>query len=242
MVVRLTKAEKYNEGKNNQKTITETSSRYCSLSANCHEIFSRRRGFEVGHIQFIQFKEKQYQIVTRSLQPLMFEIPDFLSHSECDHIVKLAEQKGLEMSKTLADDSKPASPEIMDLRISRYKRIGRRFANHLGSVEKMTEFINQAEAIYPRKADAEKMFKMFDVNKDNNITEEELFLAPDNVMQNLYNCLESYKSNPLYRSRYSTQTWLPMSDNLLQELQGKIVKVTDLPKHIVEDSEDLQVN
>ncbi|XP_031554409.1 transmembrane prolyl 4-hydroxylase-like [Actinia tenebrosa] len=245
MVV-LTPAAKYIEDKNDQSMITQTSSRFCSLlSSNCHHLFSRRRGFEVGHIQFIHFKGKQYEIVTRSLRPLMFEIPGFLSNTECDHIVKLAVQKGLETSKTLAEYSRPVTPAIMDLIISRYKRIGRRFANHLGSVKKMREFINQAEGLYPRKADAEKIFKMFDVNKDSNITEDELFLAPDNVIQSLYNCLEEYKSNPIYAPRYSTNTWLTMSgkslDNILRELQEKIEKVTNLPKHIVEGSEDLQI-
>lgn len=242
VVIGLTQAQKYTEEIDNQKRNTEGSSRYCSSSSNCQDLFSRRKAFEVGHVQFIDVQGKRYRIVTRSLRPLMFEIPNFLSSSQCDHIVKIAEQKGLELSKTLADDAKPATPEIIDHQISRYKRIGKRFANYLDSVEKMTEFVNQAEAIYPRKADAKKMFKMFDVNKDNNITEEELFLAPDNVMQSFYNCLESYKSNPLYRSRYSTQTWLPIADNILHEIHDKIEKVTHLPKHIVENSEDLQVN
>jgi hypoxia-inducible factor prolyl 4-hydroxylase len=225
-----------------QNVMTDKPSRFCSLKKNCHELFARREGFQVGHIQVIQLKGQQHQMLTRSLRPLMFEIPHFLSDAECDRIVERAEKKGLDVSKTMADDSKIESPKLIDIQISRYKRIGRRFANHFSSVEKMTEFINQAEGIYPRRADAEKMFKIFDVNDDNNITEEELFLASDKVMKSLYNCLEGYKSNPLYRSRYSSQTWLPIKDKLLHEIEDKIVQATNLPKHIVENSEDLQVS
>ncbi len=40
---------------------------------------------------------------TVGVEPPIFQISNYLTHEECDHIVKLAEEKGLDMSRTIGE-------------------------------------------------------------------------------------------------------------------------------------------
>jgi len=42
---------------------------------------------------------KTHEIITRSLKPPVFEIPDFLTQEECEHLIKKAEETGLTLSE-----------------------------------------------------------------------------------------------------------------------------------------------
>ena len=57
----------------------------------------RKSGY-VGGEQLITIDGKDVKLITRSLQPLLFEIPDFLSPEECDVIIKSAITKGMNRS------------------------------------------------------------------------------------------------------------------------------------------------
>ncbi|XP_031555972.1 transmembrane prolyl 4-hydroxylase-like [Actinia tenebrosa] len=56
-------------------------------------------GHKKGHVQEVDLdEERNYTLITKAMKPLMFEIPNFLSHKECDHIVELAKKNGLHTS------------------------------------------------------------------------------------------------------------------------------------------------
>jgi len=42
--------------------------------------------------------KKKVKLITRAMKPLILEIPEFLSDEECDHIISLAKESGLQTS------------------------------------------------------------------------------------------------------------------------------------------------
>ncbi|XP_068679566.1 transmembrane prolyl 4-hydroxylase-like [Montipora foliosa] len=57
-------------------------------------------GKEVGYVRNVNLVPgKGHQIITRSLKPPIFEIPDFLTKEECEHLIKRAEKVGLTLSE-----------------------------------------------------------------------------------------------------------------------------------------------
>ncbi|PFX31381.1 Transmembrane prolyl 4-hydroxylase [Stylophora pistillata] len=59
-------------------------------------ILTRLDGVRVGHKQEVDLgKEGKKVLITLALKPLLFEIPNFLSEEECDHIISLADEKEL---------------------------------------------------------------------------------------------------------------------------------------------------
>lgn len=57
-------------------------------------------GFKTGHLQWMEVGNgnKRVKLITRAMKPLIFEIPEFLSDEECDHIISLAKESGLQTS------------------------------------------------------------------------------------------------------------------------------------------------
>ncbi|EDO47327.1 predicted protein [Nematostella vectensis] len=57
---------------------------------------TRLDGVKVGHTQEVDLGDDgRRTLITRAMRPLLFEIPDFLSSEECDHIISLANQIGM---------------------------------------------------------------------------------------------------------------------------------------------------
>ncbi|KAL4221998.1 prolyl 4-hydroxylase [Mactra antiquata] len=69
---------------------------------------------KVGHVQHKELGVgPPAKLITKSLNPPLFEIPNFLSDEQCDHIIKMSEKKGLKEStmfqpkdRTLAGNNK----------------------------------------------------------------------------------------------------------------------------------------
>ncbi|CAB4042776.1 Transmembrane prolyl 4-hydroxylase, partial [Paramuricea clavata] len=59
----------------------------------------------IGHITKLSLENEQIrEMKTLSIKPTLFEIPNYLSSEECDEIVRLAQEQGLEISQTLDED------------------------------------------------------------------------------------------------------------------------------------------
>lgn len=58
---------------------------------------------------------KLYVSKALSLKPPIFEFKDFLSSEECDRLIELAQENGLETSRTLGDDEESDIERFLDL-------------------------------------------------------------------------------------------------------------------------------
>ncbi|KAM7450278.1 prolyl 4-hydroxylase [Porites harrisoni] len=54
----------------------------------------------VGHARMVKIvQDKTHRIITRALKPPVFEIPDFLTREECEHLIQKANDAGLTLSE-----------------------------------------------------------------------------------------------------------------------------------------------
>ncbi|KAJ7337216.1 L-ascorbic acid binding [Desmophyllum pertusum] len=211
-----------------------------------HPKLVRLDGVRVGYVQDIKFIEgRVHHLITKSLRPLLFEIPDFLSSEECEHIIKLAGEQGLYESTTLPDpeDDTAVSDE------EKNENCQHLFASDGNSDKKISTlefamFIKQAFNISINDTDADVMLQKinFDKDRDGLISQTECLegdhLAFDQHMKSIED------NNPLQRTRLSQQAWLKVTgstDPVLQDLQKRITMLTKLPRVFIEQSEDLQV-
>ncbi|XP_078363890.1 uncharacterized protein LOC144648132 [Oculina patagonica] len=74
-------------------------------SDSCHEKLGnefklvRLDGVKTGHVQWLEVGPgKTVKLITRAMRPLIFEIPEFLSDEECNRIMSLAKDSGLQTS------------------------------------------------------------------------------------------------------------------------------------------------
>ncbi|EDO34107.1 predicted protein [Nematostella vectensis] len=212
-------------------------------NATCAGI-TRLDGVRVGHVQRLTIFHRHYNVHTRSLKPLVFQIPNFLSDEECKNIMKAAMRQGLTSSKTISEE---ISPRDMDSRLieilkKRYLRVGKRFGNRFTSLGEFQDFLHQNLAFYPYMQDALEIFRQFDANSDKSISEMELISAPEETLEKFVSVLEKLKRRPRYRARFSDQTWLQMNKTgSLSAVRDRIINLTRLPRWVVETSEPLQV-
>lgn len=206
----------------------------------------RHDGVQVGHVQSINLTDGQVlHLITKSLRPLLFEIPKFLSAEECEHIIKLASNAGLFQSTTLPDIDDEKALTDQEKKEDCLQLFGSD-ENHNGkvSVWELGVFLNQTYGISLNNADIEMMLTTtnFDRDGDGEISLNEC-MEGDHVVLDRYmnNIVEEH---PQQRTRLSQQTWLQMSgtsDSVLRDLQDRVIQITKLPRIFVERSEDLQV-
>ncbi|XP_078363892.1 transmembrane prolyl 4-hydroxylase-like [Oculina patagonica] len=74
----------------------------------------RLQGIRTGHVRWLELEEgRSYKLITRSMKPLLFEIPDFLIDKECEHLISLAKETGLSMSKIGRQEYERDLDEVM---------------------------------------------------------------------------------------------------------------------------------
>lgn len=206
----------------------------------------RRDGVQVGHVQKITLHEgKILQLITRSLKPLVFEIPDVLNTEECEHIIKLANGAGLVKSETLPDveDEEPFTYEEKKEACNELHSSDRNEDGKVSAMELIT-FINETHDIILDIAEVNTLLKTsnFDKDGDGDISLNECMdgdhLLVDQYMKKVEN------NHSKHRTRVSQQTWLQLrgsEDPVLRHLQERVAELTELPREILEHSEDLQV-
>jgi hypoxia-inducible factor prolyl 4-hydroxylase len=200
----------------------------------------RREGVAIGHRQLWELGETgpdgrtSVNVRTLSLQPLIFEVEEFLSEAEADHIVALATDEGLGDSYTLA-----SSATKDRFRLNDYNKDG------VLDVQELILMIDGLVDAHVSAADVELMIEQLrmDPDGDGRVAKHHL-AAPELWMQYLTQLL---KDSPTKRSRDSEQVWLyPRQlaggpDPVLTALQSRVAALTQLPAYVVENSDSLQV-
>eukprot|EP00794_Sanderia_malayensis_P018968 gene18968-20874_t len=182
---------------------------------------------ESGYIRGLELESgKIYKMKTMALKPKLFEIPNFLTDEECEHIINKA--SGFGHSKFVSGNFLQWDDDEDDV-------IG---------MQDIKEFAIKTRFLYVQDEDIIQMFK--DMNStvfdDRKITKEEFKKLNTAALNDYMAALR--ETHPRFRDRFSEQTWLRQdrsSDKVLRKLRQRLQKLTRLPKRIIDGGEPLQV-
>ncbi|XP_073259502.1 transmembrane prolyl 4-hydroxylase-like isoform X1 [Porites lutea] len=200
---------------------------------------------KVGHIQKINLTEGvEHEMVTAATQPPIFEIPNFLSDEECDHIIQLAKNEGLETSQTVKEGEKHDTMSL-GKNTKEYFKVWDQ--NRDGQID-MDEMIHNMEILLDFSPDKPTLLKMYsalelDKDQDENISFEEFKQRNTPEMAKFIQKIKG--EQPHTKSRHSRQTWIEKVngslDSVVASIQERVHRLTMLPLDIIKASEYLQV-
>ncbi|XP_048587880.1 transmembrane prolyl 4-hydroxylase-like [Nematostella vectensis] len=200
-------------------------------------------GVEVGHEEEVELIQgRRHRMKTLSLAPPVYEIQDLFSDEECDFVVELATNKGLQDSPLMRDPREVSGETTRDT-------FNEWDTNSDGFID-IDEFLYLPgkSDLYLTDEDVKKMFSTLDIDHDNNdkMSFEEFSVVTAADIKKYFDQLRKYKSRLL--SRNSQQTWLwhdedelMKYEDLLEDYHDRFAKLTKLPRKIIEHSEPLQV-
>lgn len=217
----------------------------------------RLDGVKVGHVRELNLSEdKTYRVVTRSLRPLLFQIPEFLSRKECDEVIQITQKQHLKDSETVYGKAEGIPREEFEkslngrnLSFERAALCRRMFRSANLDKDKdrkisLQEFItmmDREKRVHPTNEDARPIFRLFDVDLDGFIVPEECVNLTNAVYSEFLYHLEELKLTPRYYLRFSETASLPRNEPLVKTLQERIAKLTGLSRRLIEKSEPIQV-
>ncbi|XP_032229487.1 transmembrane prolyl 4-hydroxylase isoform X2 [Nematostella vectensis] len=228
-------------------TSTRTLFYYDNISRIPVVKLAKLNGVRVGHKKLLNLEEGQtHHMITRSLRPLMFEVPHFLSDAECDHIIEIASEQEFEESMTTNScASKEAGKEIQaDEDCNNLIRDFDSDSDGQISPYEFNLYIEEYSSVYRYYLeDIKRMWEVgnVDTNHDGFLDLNECINADTSALEEL---LTDYEKNPTYRARYSDHTWLPVDnviDSTLKRIQQRLSKLIQMPIEILEKSEEMQV-
>nr|XP_054764916.1 transmembrane prolyl 4-hydroxylase-like [Lytechinus pictus] len=194
---------------------------------------TRLDGVQVGHVQEVNLTPgRSHYLHTINMKPLIFEIPDFFSEEECQHIIELAMKQGLEVSSThqiTADNTLRLLDTNGDQRLS---------------LQEMRRTIEDGYDIFFNDEDIREMYShlKLDLNQDDFISRSES--SGLNVHQLAAYIKTFVSKNPIKKSRYSEQTWIypeRTKDDLVAEFQRRLLRLTRLPEQLINKYSFFQV-
>ncbi|XP_065064704.1 uncharacterized protein LOC135690936 [Rhopilema esculentum] len=206
-------------------------------------------GVKVGHEQEVTMADRKFKLITRSMLPPLFEIPDFLENYEIDNIILQAEDSGMFSSKakgglTPQDFFKPS--KVPGKSLGAAGDFYNWDVNEDGIIDmddilRWNKFFN---FLVLNETDVEEMFKFVGGSEfdDGIITKEEFETLNTQGLEDYINLL--IREHPRFRQRYSEQTWLPFEkiySNVLHNVRERVVNITKLPRKLVYGGEQLQV-
>jgi len=213
-------------------------------------ILTRLDGVKVGHKQVIELGEDgKYELITRAMKPLLFEIPTFLSEDECDHIISLASDH-----KLLNSIAKGGLTEIDNWKFDPklhgkaddprglYKNWDSDLDGKI-TVEEIKKFARIYRYLYLTTQEVKKLFDDLRLHElDDGVITREEFEDLNTLLIDSY-MYEMGRSHPRHRERYSEQTWLTQEheDGLLQGIRLRVQALTKLPDEVIYGSEYIQV-
>lgn len=215
---------------------------------------SRLKGYKVGHTQEFDIDGYKMKLTTRSLKPLLFEIPNALTEDEMDHILEKASNEynsgGLEASQargglTPEDTFKPSKGSGGEA-FGPAREIEHWDANHDGKIDlnEVALFAKNYDFLYFKEYDVKKMIEVLGLKEfdDGICTKEEFATLNTRGIEDYLNIV--MRQHPKFKQRFSDQTWLPMSkeyDTMLSSIRNRFGKLMRIPEKILLGSEHLQI-
>lgn len=217
----------------------------------------RLNGVKIGHIREMKLEEnKSHRVVTRSFQPLLFEINEFLSHKECDLLIQLSQQSHLKDSLTIKGKGEGIGKEefVKKLASKNLTLEKTLFCWKLQrpvydtdrdgkiTLQEFIRFVDLEKYVYPTKEDALPIFTLFDFNSDGFVDDKECTEVTNATYVEFLFHVEKLKSDPRYFIRFSESAVLSKDTPVVRSLQRRIAKLTGLSRTLIEKSEEIQVS
>lgn len=208
---------------------------------------------EVGHVQDIEVEDGAVlKMKTLAVNPPIFEIKNFLSSEECEHVKALAVKKGLQTSLTVPE--KPTLIEAEQEEAREY--FGELDQDEDGLVNgtelyEAVKLFSSAQKFNLTTEHVEELIKVkLDKDGDGFLDIDEFLEADTPAMEEeidkWFLVIGNLGENEIKRSqpRVSEQAWLDQwttEDEVLLRLQDRVIGLTLLPSSIIQTSEHLQV-
>ncbi|XP_071841891.1 transmembrane prolyl 4-hydroxylase-like [Apostichopus japonicus] len=210
-----------------------TSATGCPESAHDMNLF-RLEGHKEGHVQVVELQDNKNHIIkTVSMKPLIFEVEDFFTEEECNHVIQLAEKQGLQSSSTHNQEQSNPSMRLLDLD-----------GDQRLSLTEMRRTIEDGFDIYLVERDLRKLYTdlAMDGNEDEFISREEMQNVSPYEFKGYLDDLIA--KEPEKKSRFSSQAWIypdKISDPLIDSFQQRIRRLTQLPDMMIDSHSFIQV-
>ncbi|CAH3023349.1 unnamed protein product [Porites evermanni] len=201
-----------------------------------------------GHVRELELEPgKKFKMITLASKPPLFEIPDFLSENECNHIISLAERVGLRGSDVHLDEELNQRKEFLQGQASGKAGSFHYWDKNGDGVITRDEVIEFAEGfkfLYLDPTEVDDMISKLNIEEfdDDQVTHEEFKTLPTAAMDQYMNNIK--ETHPAHRERFSNQAWLlqgKFADDVLRRLRKRITKLTRLSDRTIRGGEPLQV-
>ncbi|CAH3176946.1 unnamed protein product [Porites lobata] len=213
----------------------------------------RLPGMRTGHVSWLELeKGRKYKLITRAMRPLLFEIPSFLSDEECDHIISLAKKIGLypsvisrdqfrkeELEKAMQEADSNATLDAKDSVAQDFNTWDIDKDGFIDNLEVNSSFNGFVLSANPKF----NVINNFQMSLSLGKVSSTLF-RQWNLKKALSYMAYLKKSSAQHSFRFSDQAWLRQdrtADHVLRRLHERIIKLTKLPRKIIQGSEDMQV-
>ncbi|KAM3877705.1 transmembrane prolyl 4-hydroxylase [Diretmus argenteus] len=204
----------------------------------------RLEGVRVGHVQKVSLvPDKEHEMRTLSLKPLLFEVPDFLSEEECHVVMQLAQLEGLMESQLMVQEGQEELVE--ELNLSPEEIFNLLDIDQDGQLQ-LHEILTHSrvrDGIWLTPENLREIYAGLKADKDGNglLSLEEFRLLSSDAFQRFL-LQRGVKRSQLVRN--SRHTWLYQdkgAHQVLQDLKKRVTRLTQLPSSLVDLSEPLQV-
>ncbi|XP_031556337.1 transmembrane prolyl 4-hydroxylase-like [Actinia tenebrosa] len=199
---------------------------------------------KVGHVRHLELEPgKTYQMKTLAVKPPIFEISDFLSDAECDHIIYMAQNQGLETSSTVRDSSELDIKNLGENTEDEFKEWDCD-GNGQIDMDEMLKTLDVQVGFSPDRQTVLDMYANTGLDQDQNgVISLEEFLKLNTTAIAVF-IRHVKQEQPHTKGRHSEQTWLgeeSAQDPVLKSIQRRVQRLTQLPTELVQASEYLQV-
>eukprot|EP00111_Clytia_hemisphaerica_P018675 TCONS_00055202-protein len=212
---------------------------------------SRLDGVKVGDVLKKVVNGKTYELHTRSLKPLLFEIPNAITEDEILHIRERAKffTDGLIQSEargglTPMDNFKPSKKKGKGLGPAADFVNWDLDENKIIDLNEVQLFCRNYNFLYFDEKEIIEMFKRVEITEfdDGKITPEEFETLNTLGIEDYLNIV--MREHPKHRQRTSDQVWLPMSeeyDVVLSNLRNRFGEIFKIPQRVLLGSEHMQI-
>jgi len=200
---------------------------------------------KVGHVRKLNLIDGvEHEMVTAAIHPPIFEIPNFLSEKECDHIIELARKEGMEDSRTLLQGIKQDT-RALGKNTKVYFDLWD--VNKDGEID-MDEMIHNLENqldFTPDKPTLLEMYSAIQLDKDHDEKISFQEFKQRNIPEMAKFIGKVKEQQPHTKSRHSRQAWIESvsgrSDRVIASIEERVQRLTMLPRELIRASEYLQV-